>query len=303
MVEDPADDPRPATITVAPATDGSYQVGDNGSVTFLIHDTSTWVDGSNSSPQPPTNSTDYPFVPPPTISHPIPPTSGTGYTVVIVMGGTDFNRTGIFGLGAGYLSSERDRWTQLAATTYPTAYIYNNLYSVSDVVSAIDAFPLGSIQNLVFGGHGDVSGVVGVQFTNNNTVLFPGTSFVDFASFRYYDVSAGQAQGTSIASIGARLTTAATVVFDSCGDIHNGLSAYTLAFALRSHVICPSGSVSGWSAQSVDSYWDTCPPDNNPPNPREWVVGSWYDIPPLDDPATFDNYSGRLDQTPTPKTP
>jgi VCBS repeat-containing protein len=187
-----------AQVAIAPVVDGSYDVGPSSTADFTLHDSSTC------SPPWPYNPQDLPFANY-TAVHPDIPTAGTGYTVVIVMGGT--KDSWFYNMLSG--GNERDDFTSQARAAFPDAYIYNDLYNIDQFASVVGAFPAGSINRLILAGHG--SQFVGLQPTNSNTHDVPGFGSIDTQTL-------GELDESTRGSVIAALAGDASVTVYSCGN-------------------------------------------------------------------------------------
>lgn len=226
-----------ALIEIAPATDGSYAVGASYSEVFTLADTSTWRNVQ-------TNGQTKPF-PPFTASHPDAPTSGSGYTVVIVGGGAEDSY--FFGMLGG--GSERGSWTSSAVSAFSGAYIYNDVPDATGFANVVGAFPAGSIDQLAIGGHGTYSTRVGIQPTNNNTVVPTGYDFIDSTTL-------GNLSGAQKNAMRAALAPGAQVQVFACGsdDPARDQAGQTLATdVFQRDVTFAHGSVIGWDTGTPGS--------------------------------------------------
>ena len=197
MIADPEDDPRNLTVSIA--TNSAYGLGLDSCGTFYIHDTSTWGAGDPDDKGPAVNIKKYPF-PDFDHYHAFPPSEGSGYTVVIVMGGRSEN-------GA----SERTIWAQeaLAAFPGPDVYIYNDIMCSTDLANLLGQFPPGSVTRLVVGGHG---WDYGVSPANQNTAWPEGSTDIGYESIKALDAG-------KLAEINRALAGNAWYEKRSCGGV------------------------------------------------------------------------------------
>ena len=257
MMADPEDDPRAGTVSVG--TSSAYCLGENSGGTFYIHDTSTMAGQAAATLS---NPTKYPF-PDFTPVHPAAPTVAGSYTVVIVGGGAAST------IVNGKRESERDIWAASAAIAYPGAYIYNDVMNASQLASVIDAFPDGSIANLRIGGHGTFSMNVGIQPTNNSTVV---------------PMDYGCIDDDTITGLGndwrnvfrTKLAAGAWVDIESCGTPRTEAgaaarrsNARALATWFQHYVEYAVGATAVWNQICPDSYL------MDGETPPKWEMGHW----------------------------
>ena len=245
MTADPDYDPETAIVEIVAPPDGSYVVGAFSSQTSDLYDTSDW-DGATENPQR-KPFPEYLFV------HHTPPTSGCFYTVVIVMGGALD--------GAG---NERDLWARQTYDAFPSGtYVYNDCKNVFDFADVLLSFPENSITRLVLGGHGTSNAHVGLQPTNNNTVIPPGYGDINDATI----ADLGLLDPDIIPAIEERLEASAIVDIQSCGNGMNADGAKNLYNTLQRQVRYAVGSVDDWN---------TKPKPYGPPGVPLGGYWAWY---------------------------
>jgi hypothetical protein len=228
-----------ADVTLVPSPYGSYVVGRNSATTITIADTSTWrevaTDGKHR------EMPDWEHV------HPAAPTSGTGYTVVIIGGGCADDDT-----------NERDKWTREARTAFgPTAYIYNDVTNAVGFVNVLNAFPDGTISKVVLSGHGTVPEEVGIQSTNNNTVEPDGYKDID-------SVEILKVERTKLDAVKRKFEPGALLDIQACGgpyQLPNGFivderfiryqAASRLAHELQCEIRYAYGDMTGFNAPPI----------------------------------------------------
>ena len=245
----PEDDPRTGTVSIASCN--AYAVGQDSGGTFYIHDTSCWGSGVKGDELvfPAANLKKYPFAPFLPV-HNEAPTSGNGYTVVIIGGGTSSD--GVTSERSWFLLSAVAKW-------HGDAYYYNDWKNVEDFRDIILSFPPDSIAKVVLGGHG-VTNYVGISPKNGQTEKPAG-----------YDTITGEdvyaLSDQDLLGMQDRLEPGAVIDVISCGFSSSlrDADAVTFATALCRDVCYPDTSVSGWPT----------PPDKGQPTKVGSIQWHW----------------------------